>query len=96
MAAPASGQELTPWCQRRGALTGPARRQPRTSTVHLMAEAIPPAKHLSRAEGCCGVRFEADQAAQVLATPGVEIVGLVAVHGASVPWASWSPTACPW
>jgi hypothetical protein len=32
------------------------------------------------------VRFEADQAAQVLATPGVEVVPLVAVHGASVPW----------
>jgi hypothetical protein len=32
------------------------------------------------------VRFEADQAAQVLATPGVEVVPLVAVHGAPVPW----------
>jgi hypothetical protein len=32
------------------------------------------------------VRFEADQAAQVLATPGVEVVPLVAVHGAQVPW----------
>jgi hypothetical protein len=31
------------------------------------------------------VRFEADQAAQVLA-PGVEVVPLVAVHGAQVPW----------
>jgi hypothetical protein len=31
-------------------------------------------------------RFEADQAAQVLATPSVEIVPLVAVHGAHVPW----------
>jgi hypothetical protein len=31
-------------------------------------------------------RFEADQAAQVLATPGVEVVPLVAVHGAQVPW----------
>jgi hypothetical protein len=32
------------------------------------------------------VRFEADQAAQTLATPGVEVVPLVAVHGAQVPW----------
>jgi hypothetical protein len=32
------------------------------------------------------VRFEADQAAQLLAAPGVEVVPLVAVHGASVPW----------
>jgi hypothetical protein len=32
------------------------------------------------------VRFEADQAAQVLATPGIEVVPLVAVHGAQVPW----------
>jgi hypothetical protein len=32
------------------------------------------------------VRFEADQAAQVLATTGVEVVPLVAVHGAQVPW----------
>jgi hypothetical protein len=32
------------------------------------------------------VRFEADQAAQVLATPDVEVVPLVAVHGAQVPW----------
>jgi hypothetical protein len=32
------------------------------------------------------VRFEADQAAQLLATPGVEVVPLVAVHGAQVPW----------
>jgi hypothetical protein len=32
------------------------------------------------------VRFEADQAAQVLAAPGVEVVPLVAVHGAQVPW----------
>jgi hypothetical protein len=32
------------------------------------------------------VRFEADQAAQVLATPGIEVVPLVAVHGAEVPW----------
>jgi hypothetical protein len=31
-------------------------------------------------------RFEADQAAQHLATPGVEVVPLVAVHGAQVPW----------
>ncbi len=31
-------------------------------------------------------RFEADQAAQLLATPGVELVPLVAVHGAQVPW----------
>jgi hypothetical protein len=38
------------------------------------------------------VRFEADQAAQLLATPDVEVVPLVAVHGASVPGASWSPT----
>ena len=32
------------------------------------------------------VRFEADQAAEVLAAPGVEVIPLVAVHGASVPW----------
>jgi hypothetical protein len=32
------------------------------------------------------VPFEADQAAQLLATPDVEVVPLVAVHGASVPW----------
>ncbi len=32
------------------------------------------------------VRFEADQVAQLLATPGVEVVPLVAVHGAQVPW----------
>jgi hypothetical protein len=32
------------------------------------------------------VRYEADQAAHVLATPGVEVVPLVAVHGAQVPW----------
>jgi Nuclease-related domain len=32
------------------------------------------------------VRFEADQAAQLLATPGVEVVPLLAVHGAQVPW----------
>jgi hypothetical protein len=32
------------------------------------------------------VQFEADQAAQVLATPGLEVVPLVAVHGAQVPW----------
>jgi hypothetical protein len=32
------------------------------------------------------VRFEADQAAQVLASPGIEVVPLVAVHGAQVPW----------
>jgi Nuclease-related domain len=32
------------------------------------------------------VRFEADQAAQILATPGVEVVPLMAVHGAQVPW----------
>jgi hypothetical protein len=31
-------------------------------------------------------RFEADQAAQLLATPGVEVAPLVAVHGAQVPW----------
>ena len=31
-------------------------------------------------------RFEADQAAQLLAAPGVEVVPLVAVHGAQVPW----------
>jgi hypothetical protein len=31
-------------------------------------------------------RFEADQAAQLLANPGVEVVPLVAVHGAQVPW----------
>ena len=31
-------------------------------------------------------RFEADQAAQLLATPGIEVVPLVAVHGAQVPW----------
>jgi hypothetical protein len=30
-------------------------------------------------------RFEADQAAQHLATPGVGVVPLVAVHGAQVP-----------
>jgi hypothetical protein len=32
------------------------------------------------------VRFEADQAAQLLAAPGIEVVPLVAVHGAQVPW----------
>jgi hypothetical protein len=32
------------------------------------------------------LRFEAGQAAQILAAPGVEVVPLVAVHGASVPW----------
>ena len=32
------------------------------------------------------MRFEADQAAQILAAPGVEVVPLVAVHGASVPF----------
>jgi hypothetical protein len=32
------------------------------------------------------VQFEADQAAQVLSAPGVEVVPLVAIHGASVPW----------
>ena len=31
-------------------------------------------------------RFETDQAAQLLAAPGVEVVPLVAVHGAQVPW----------
>jgi hypothetical protein len=31
-------------------------------------------------------RFEADQAAQVLAAPSVAVVALVAVHGAQVPW----------
>jgi hypothetical protein len=31
-------------------------------------------------------RFEADQAVQLLAPPGVEVVPLVAVHGAQVPW----------
>ncbi len=31
-------------------------------------------------------RFEADQAAQILAAPSVEVVPLVAVHGAQVPW----------
>jgi len=31
-------------------------------------------------------RFEADQAAQLLATLGVEVVPLVAVHGAQVSW----------
>jgi hypothetical protein len=30
-------------------------------------------------------RFEADQAAQLLATPGIQVVPLVAVHGAQVP-----------
>jgi hypothetical protein len=32
------------------------------------------------------VGFEADQAAQVLADPGVTVVPIVAVHGAQVPW----------
>jgi Nuclease-related domain len=32
------------------------------------------------------VRFEADQAAQVLAAPRVQVVPIVAVHGAPVPW----------
>jgi Nuclease-related domain len=32
------------------------------------------------------VRFEAEQAAQVLAAPGVEVVPIVAVHGAPIPW----------
>jgi hypothetical protein len=32
------------------------------------------------------VDFEADQAAQVLADPGVVVVPIVAVHGAQVPW----------
>jgi hypothetical protein len=32
------------------------------------------------------VRFEADQAAQVLPDPGVAVVPIVAVHGAQVPW----------
>jgi hypothetical protein len=32
------------------------------------------------------VRFEADQAARVLAAPGLEVVPLVAVHGVQVPW----------
>jgi hypothetical protein len=32
------------------------------------------------------VRFEADQAAEILAAPGVEVVPLVAVHGVRVPW----------
>jgi hypothetical protein len=31
-------------------------------------------------------RFEADQAAQTLAAPGIQVVPLVAVHGAQVPW----------
>src|SRR4029450_13071531 len=30
--------------------------------------------------------FEADQAARVLADPGVAVVPIVAVHGAQVPW----------
>lgn len=32
------------------------------------------------------VRFEADRAAQTLAVPGVEVVPLVGVDGAQVPW----------
>jgi hypothetical protein len=32
------------------------------------------------------VRFEADQAAQVLPDPGMAVVPIVAVHGAQVPW----------
>ena len=32
------------------------------------------------------VSFEADQAAQVLADPGVVVLPVVAVHGAQVPW----------
>jgi hypothetical protein len=32
------------------------------------------------------VRFEADQAAEILAVPGVEVIPMVAVHGAQVPW----------
>ncbi len=32
------------------------------------------------------VRFEAGQAAQVLAAPGLQVVPIVAVHGAPVPW----------
>jgi hypothetical protein len=32
------------------------------------------------------VSFEADQAAQVLADPGVAVVPIMAVHGAQVPW----------
>jgi Nuclease-related domain len=31
-------------------------------------------------------RFEADRAGQVLAAPGVQVVPIVAVHGAQVPW----------
>jgi hypothetical protein len=31
------------------------------------------------------VSFEADQAAQVLADPGVAVVPIVAVHGAQIP-----------
>jgi hypothetical protein len=38
-------------------------------------------------------RSEADQAAQLLATPGVEVVPLVAVHGAQVPWQAHLSTA---
>jgi hypothetical protein len=38
--------------------------------------------------------WEADQAAQVLPDPGMAVVPIVAVHGAQVPWARWSPTAC--
>jgi hypothetical protein len=42
------------------------------------------------------VDFEADQAARVLPDPGVAVVPIVAVHGAQVPWARWSPTGCRW
>ena len=42
------------------------------------------------------VDFEADQAARVLPDPGVAVVPIVAIHGAQVPWARWSPTGCRW
>ena len=41
------------------------------------------------------VRFEAAQAAQTLATPGVEVVPLVAVHGAQVPWGKFVVDGVP-
>jgi hypothetical protein len=37
-----------------------------------------------------GVRFEAEQAAQVLAAPRVAVVPIVAVHGAPVHGTRWS------
>jgi hypothetical protein len=41
------------------------------------------------------VRWEADQADEVLGVAEVQVAAIIAVHGASVPWAGWRPTGSP-